>query len=541
MSASLDTTALTRLARVLTGDPQIEAVMLPDGPRVERGRIVLPELDADDDLLTGYVDLLAARMKYGDARALAQVDAPVEQRLAQSIDDRRVCVQLLERYPGARHYLARWREHAASEIARGWHDMAWCDKLLWLIDRALWNEALSANERIDSLLATLNACEAQIDAARHARSTAESIAASRELVASVRMLASRAFNTMMFSSDADDTFDAENVSSEFLGGDQIAPSSSDKIATSDSIQSVILINNEGVRPFLSVPFTTEFDLVTDLTGKGNAIAWRNLLSLARAETASLKAKLERALRADEHTHWRREQERGELDRHALPRLAISPGYRTPFRVKRVAKGRDAAVSILIDRSGSMTGKKIELARLCAAALADALMQLAFDCEVLGYSSIESPEMRAAYDAALADGTPMRRFNRFVERLDLTVYKRFDSNALDGLVAIECGHENPDGEALAWAADRLTMHRAKRRILMVLSDGYPATGDGHPTVLRNDLHERVRDIAQKGIELIGVGVLDDAVEQFYPTSIVVRALHELPAQAFAVLATTLLNR
>jgi cobalamin biosynthesis protein CobT len=538
---------LTRLARVLTGDERIEAVMLPDGPRVEADRIVLPELDVSPDVLTGYLDMLAARRTYSDAAAIESIRAPVEQRLAQIIDDRRACERLLARYPGARRYLMQWRAHASRDASKQWHTMPWRDRLLWLIDRTLWNETLAPEERNASLRSTLAACEAQLEAARRARSTAQSIEASRAIVASVRALASTSFNTMMFSADADDTLDAEAVSSAFDdiedGGDASTsdPAASRADASTDAAQTGVFATDEAGRPLFSVPFTTEFDRIADMTGKGNASAWRSLLSLARAETSPLKARLERALRADEHTHWHREQERGELDRHALPKLAIAPGYRTPFRVKRVTKGRDAAVSILIDRSGSMAGKKIELARLCAAALADALMQLSFACEVLGYSSIESPEMREAYDAASASGIDMRRFNRFVERLDLTVYKRFDSNALDGLAAIECGHENPDGEALAWAADRLMARRASRRILMVLSDGYPATGDGHPLVLRQDLHERVRRMTHDGIELIGVGVLDDAVEQFYPASIVVHTLHELPAQAFNALASALLKR
>jgi cobalamin biosynthesis protein CobT len=150
-------------------------------------------------------------------------------------------------------------------------------------------------------------------------------------------------------------------------------------------------------------------------------------------------------------------------------------------------------------------------------------------------------MRLLYEEQLARGVDLHRYNRFVERLDLMVYKRFGSSDLSGLAAIECGHENPDGEALAWAAERLGNHHAERRILMVLSDGYPATGDGNPWVLRTDLRARIEAIEDAGIETIGVGVLDDAVETFYRNHIVVRHLHELPEVAFRVLSTALLGR
>jgi cobalamin biosynthesis protein CobT len=189
----------------------------------------------------------------------------------------------------------------------------------------------------------------------------------------------------------------------------------------------------------------------------------------------------------------------------------------------------------------MAGRKIELARLCASALCDALTQLSFDCEVLGYCSLESAPMRALYERQLAAGADLRRYNRFVERLDLKVYKRFGATDLSGITAIDCGHENPDGEALAWAATRLADHQAARRILMVFSDGYPSTGDGDPRVLRRDLRERVAAIGKRGIELVGVGVLTDAVEDFYPRNVVVSRLAELPSIVFSVLSSMLLTR
>jgi cobalamin biosynthesis protein CobT len=292
---------------------------------------------------------------------------------------------------------------------------------------------------------------------------------------------------------------------------------------------------------LSIPLATEFDVIADLTGQGDSAAWRALRAQARADTAPLKEKLERALSADERIRWRREQERGEIDRTALARLATSPGYRTPFRTQRAAKGRDVAVTLLIDRSGSMAGRKIELARLCASALCDALTQLSFDCEVLGYCSLEAAPMKRLYERQRAAGADLRRYNRFVERLDLKVYKRFGATDLSGIAEIDCGHENPDGEALAWAATRLADHPAARRILMVFSDGYPSTGDGDPQVLRSDLRERVAAIAKRGIELVGIGVLTDAVEDFYPRNVVVSRLAELPSTVFTVLSAMLLTR
>ncbi|SDR31022.1 Cobalamin biosynthesis protein CobT [Paraburkholderia fungorum] len=562
---------LGKVARVLTGQYGVSVVFSPDGPRVEPGRIVIPDYEPDGeverDVLVGYLDLLVARAKHAALDELDALPAGVAANLAQVIDDRRVCGQLLDEYPGARWFIGKLREHAAERVRQRWPAMHWRDRLVWLVERTLWDEAPTRSEAVHSLLAALHASQDLLHDARGSRSTRESIAAAQALVARVRALSAGDVNSMMFTADAIEDIDTESAASASFdetsvpGHDSAAAPPSDRSTGAQADSAVGMgqtladaaqpsSRSEGeagsvatnpTRARLSIPLATEFDVVTDLTGQGDSATWRALKAAARADTAPLKEKLERALSADERIRWRREQERGEIDRTALAKLATSPGYRTPFRTQRAAKGRDVAVTLLIDRSGSMAGRKIELARLCATALCDALTQLSFDCEVLGYCSVESPAMKQLYERQLAAGADLRRYNRFVERLDLKVYKRFGAVDLSGIAEIDCGHENPDGEALAWAATRLADHQAERRILMVFSDGYPSTGDGDPQVLRHDLRERVAAIGKRGIELVGIGVLTDAVEDFYPHNVVVSRLAELPSTVFSVLSSMLLTR
>ncbi len=569
---------LGKLARVLTDQPSLQVRIARDGPRIEWVErdgsavpdvLVLPatagEQALSDDELAGWVDLLAARLRLGEPAQHARLASDATRALAETIDDHRASLALAARLPGAATLLARQREAAAREIARRWPKLNWRERFVWRVGRALRGEAVPLTERVDSIEATLGASTELIAAARASRSTAESIAAAGRIVERVRQLARGEANNMMITVDRETSLDAPATATEIdpdrdfdAAGPPDARSSSTEpsgaATLADSASSASSADNQAagdsaappprpraeLAPGRSIPITTAFDTVTDLTGAGDATAWRKLRGAARAQTTRLKAQLERALAADEHLHWRAEQERGELERRALARLATSPGYRTPFRTRRVMSGRDTAVTLLIDRSGSMAGRKIELARLCAAALCDALMQLGFACEALGYSSVDDPAMRAWRDRWLAQGHSPRGYNRFVERLDLEIYKRFDSDNPSGLARIDCGYENPDGEALGWAAERLLGRRARRRILMVLSDGYPATGDGDPALLRADLHARIADLGARGVELIGVGILDDAVETFYPTSTVVERLPDLPAVAFETLGRALLG-
>jgi len=560
---------LGKVARVLTGQYGVTVVFSPDGPRVEPGRIVIPDYERDGgverDVLIGYLDLLVARAKHA---SLAQLDAlpqGITAKLAQVIDDRRVCAQLLDEYPGARWFIGALRAHTAERVRQRWPKLHWRDRLAWLVERTLWDEAPTRTEAVRSLLAALHASQDLLHEARASGSTARSIAVAHDLVARVRALSAGEANSMMFTADPIEDIDTDTVpasSAPFSEDDDLRPdhaaatppaergggavgmgqSPADAQALATRTEAATSATSAGAaRMLLSLPLATEFDVIADVTGQGDSAAWRTLRAQARADTAPLKDKLERALSADERIRWRREQERGEIDRTALAKLATSPGYRTPFRTQRAAKGRDVAVTLLIDRSGSMAGRKIELARLCASALCDALTQLSFDCEVLGYCSLESAPMKQLYERQLAAGADLRRYNRFVERLDLKVYKHFGATDLSGLAEIDCGHENPDGEALAWAATRLADHPAARRILMVFSDGYPSTGDGDPQVLRSDLRERVAAIGKRGIELVGIGVLTDAVEDFYPRNVVISRLAELPATAFSVLGSMLLTR
>ncbi|REG49969.1 cobalamin biosynthesis protein CobT [Paraburkholderia sp. BL6669N2] len=581
MHASRDTrgfafeSTLSKVARVLTGQYGVAVVFSPDGPRVEPGRIVIPDYElhgeVERDVLIGYLDLLVARAKHASLAQLDALPAGVAANLAQVIDDRRVCAQLLDEYPGARWFIGKLRLHAAERVRQRWPKLHWRDRLVWLVERAMWNEPPARIEASHALLAALHAAEDLLHEARASRSTAQSIAAAQALVTRVRALSAGEANSMMFTADPVEDIDTETAASSSApldGDDAMLPDQdsansppSDRSGGAQADNAVGMgqsltdaqqpsARSDGEarngtsnvsRATLSIPLATEFDDIRDLTGQGDSAAWRELRAQARADTAPLKEKLERALSADERTRWRREQERGEIDRTALARLATLSGYRTPFRTQRPAKGRDVAVTLLIDRSGSMAGRKIELARQCAAALCDALTQLSFDCEVLGYCSVESAPMKQLYERQLAGGADLRRYNRFVERLDLKVYKRFGATDLSGIAAIDCGHENPDGDALAWAATRLADRQAERRILMMFSDGYPSTGDGDPQVLRSDLRERVAAIGKRGIELVGIGVLTDAVEDFYPHNVVVSRLADLPSTVFSVLSSMLLTR
>ncbi|WP_429499344.1 cobaltochelatase CobT-related protein [Robbsia andropogonis] len=555
---------LSKVARTLIGVNDATVVFTAGSASRDGRYITLPArlIDERASLATmiGYVDQLAARACFSDMPAIDALRTPMLRSLAQVLDDHRTAARLTARHPGARCFIAAARAEQARQMRQRWPDLPWRQRLIWHIEQTLWQTTPTIDDPDAESRRVLDGIADILVAARTASSTFDSIRFAFALAARVRALNTDGVNAMMFVPDGDSGGDAADGSDDDVGdtlpdADRTRPPQACDAAAgalADSAESARAPSAgdvadrasapPGAMPLNhSIPITTAFDTVTDVTGQGAPLAWRRLRNAARAQTAPLRAALERVLQSEEATHWRSEQERGELNRAALFRFAAFPGYRTPFQTRRLMPTRDTAITLLVDRSGSMAASKIALARLCVAALSDAVTRLGFACEVLGYCSVEYPEMRDFYHRWRDAGNQPEGYNRFVEKLDLQIYKRFDSHNLSGIACIECGHENPDGEALSWAATRLMDRRERRHVMMVFSDGYPSTADGDPALLGSDLKRRVEEWRMQGVALVGVGILNDAVESFYPLTAVVDTLQDLPDSAFTLLGKALLKR
>jgi cobalamin biosynthesis protein CobT len=280
---------------------------------------------------------------------------------------------------------------------------------------------------------------------------------------------------------------------------------------------------------ISLPFTTRFDTVTDHSGKGSNERYSQLRGKVRSMVAPIKAQLERVLKVKENARWRGEREEGKINPRALARLGSDKSYRQIFRDYSKTETNNVAVEILVDMSGSMGGR-METAKLATVAMAEALKELDISFEVTGFHSKPHSGVQG-----LARGADRSRFSRPLEHLDLHVFKNFDVANLNGIEKLFVGQQNPDGECVKWAASRLTSRKEKRKILLVLSDGMPATGDTDSKVLQADLKLKIEQIEKSGIECIGIGIQTDAPKHFYKDYIVINNLSSLPKEAMAKLA------
>jgi cobalamin biosynthesis protein CobT len=87
--------------------------------------------------------------------------------------------------------------------------------------------------------------------------------------------------------------------------------------------------------------------------------------------------------------------------------------------------------------------------------------------------------------------------------------------------------NVDGESVEAAARRLLARREESKVMLVLSDGYPAAA-GSRGDLEQHLKRVVKDIAGAGVRIVGIGIQSDAVQKFYPKSLVIQNVADLPA-------------
>ncbi|MBV9331661.1 MAG: cobaltochelatase subunit CobT, partial [Alphaproteobacteria bacterium] len=199
------------------------------------------------------------------------------------------------------------------------------------------------------------------------------------------------------------------------------------------------------------------------------------LQTMQGVVARLANKLQRLLMAQQNRSWEFDLEEGLLDTSRLPRIIIDPMFPLSFKREKDMTFRDTVVTLLLDNSGSMRGRPIMVAAMCADILARTLERCAVKVEILGFTT-RAWKGGQAREKWIADGKPPHpgRLND----LRHIIYKAADEpwrrarRSLGLMMREGLLKENIDGEALMWAHSRLIGRPEQRKILMVISDGAP---------------------------------------------------------------------
>ena len=259
---------------------------------------------------------------------------------------------------------------------------------------------------------------------------------------------------------------------------------------------------------------------------------QQLASLSNV-VSRLANRLQRKLMAKQNRTWSFDLEEGMLDVARLTRVIIDPTAPLSFKQEQDTEFRDTVVGLLIDNSGSMRGRPIMVAAVCADILARTLERCAVKVEILGFTT-RAWKGGSSRDAWLKAGKPaspgrLNDLRHIIYKSADAPWRRARKNL--GLMMREgLLKENIDGEALMWAHQRLVARTEQRRILMVISDGAPvddstlSVNSGH--YLERHLRRVIAEIEGKSpVELIAIGIGHD-VTRYYRRAVTIVDVEQL---------------
>jgi cobaltochelatase CobT len=331
------------------------------------------------------------------------------------------------------------------------------------------------------------------------------------------------------------TLDADYNADEFNLDEQLSDNEFDEKSSEQIIQK----NIDKINLEYKV-FTTQFDEITKAENLENADEATKLRKTLDQQLVSfqdvitkLANKLQRQLLAKQNRTWEFDLEEGLLDSSKLPRIIMDPYNSLSFKKEKDLDFKDTIVTLLIDNSGSMRGRPITIAAICADILSRTLERCSVKVEILGFTTKnwKGGQSREFWNKKSKPKTPGR-----LNDLRHIIYKSADTqwrlakNNLGLMLKEGLLKENIDGEAIHWAFSRLKKREEERKILMVISDGAPVddstlsvnSGD----FLEKHLKKMVKFIEEKTeIEILAIGIGHD-VSRYYNRAIKITDVNEL---------------
>jgi cobaltochelatase CobT len=249
--------------------------------------------------------------------------------------------------------------------------------------------------------------------------------------------------------------------------------------------------------------------------------------------SKLANKLQRKLLAKQNRSWNFDLEEGLLDTSKLPRIIMDPYNSLSFKKEKDIEFKDTLVTILIDNSGSMRGKPISVAAICADILSRTLERCAVKVEILGFTT-KHWKGGSSREKWMKNDKPT--FPGRLNDLRHIIYKSADApwrqakNNMGLMLKEGLLKENIDGEALKWAYNKMNRRKEERKILMVISDGAPVDDSTLSTntsdYLESNLKKTVKWIENKtNIELLAIGIGHD-VTRYYNQAVKITDVQDL---------------
>lgn len=247
---------------------------------------------------------------------------------------------------------------------------------------------------------------------------------------------------------------------------------------------------------------------------------QNALSGSESLAHQVRTKLQ-ILSRDRYEYGKK---KGALHNSALYRATLkdAKGFNERiFKQKIVNNTLDVAVQVLVDASGSMSGSKFTNASAAAVLLNDVLSNtLRIPVEILAFSECSSANTMFI----------MKSFDKSV--LNATLINDF--SAVGSYLA-----DNVDGESIAYGYGRIKQRKEKRKLMIVLSDGSPCGGysRGNIQMYTQDV---IRSIESSPVELLGVGIMYDAVKKYYKRWATIDSATDIQASLLSIISNNIIR-
>ena len=330
--------------------------------------------------------------------------------------------------------------------------------------------------------------------------------------------------------------DADYNIDEYKIDEQLTDTNSDKESSENVIQKTNINNIDQDYKI----YTNQFDEITkaeNLEKTEETIKLRKNLDQQMVGfqdlITKLANKLQRQLLAKQNRAWNFDLEEGLLDSAKLPRIIVDPYNSLSFKKEKDLDFKDTTVTLLIDNSGSMRGRPITIAAICADILSRTLERCSVKVEILGFTTKnwKGGKSRELWNKQNKQKNPGRLNDlRHIIFKSADTHWRQAKNNLGLMLKEGLLKENIDGEAILWAFNRLKKRKEERKILMIISDGAPVD-DSTLSVNSGDFLEKhlkkiVNFIETKSnIEILAIGIGHD-VSRYYNKAIKITDVNEL---------------
>ena len=343
-------------------------------------------------------------------------------------------------------------------------------------------------------------------------------------------------------SDENQQLDLKDLKDDIDVDIQDAVKKTDDTSIDEEIESIMYPQNEfktQLQTDYSI-YSSNYDEIIDakdLVTNDESLRLRNQLdNLIKPHISTigkLANRLQRLLLAKQNTSWNFNLEEGILDNARLHRVIANPSYPLSFKEETENQFKDTVVTLLIDNSGSMRGRSISLAAICADIIGSTLERCQIKTEILGFTTKHwkggDSKKLWMINGSRANPGRLNDIRHIIYKSADNSWRRsrryFGAMLREGLLK-----ENVDGEALAWSHERLLKRPEERKILIVISDGAPVDDStlsaNREDYLDNHLRQIILQIEKDSpIELQAIGIGHD-VTKYYKNALTINRAEEL---------------